>query len=403
MSNKKIYFKFIFASLIIILAFNVFYAFLYRYEYRTYTTNFNMKLNELIFSINEKYPELDKTEIIKILNSDNEYEVNILREYGIDINNDAFLLKNDYEFNKFIKINIALITALGIILISIFILYNYQKDRKLKEIQNYLEEINKKNYKLDIEDNREGELSILKNEVYKTTVFLKEQAENTMQDKTNLKDSISDISHQLKTPLTSISILLDNIIENPGMEEATRNEFIKDIRREIININFLVQALLKLSKFDANAIEFTNKEVNIKQMIETSIKNIMPLCDLKKVEIELIGDSKDKLVCDEKWQTEAITNILKNSVEYSNTGDTIYIKFKENKLYTQIDIKDNGKGIDKEDLPHIFDRFYKGKNSSKNSIGIGLALSKTIIEKSGGRISAESKLGEGTTFVIRYF
>ena len=403
MNNKSIYLKYLFVSLVIVLVFNIFCVFLYKYEYRTYNTNFNMKLNEIIFAVSEKYPDIDKTELIKILNSNNKYEDSILREYGIDINDDAFVLKNDIEFEQFIKINIITVTSLGIVLITIFVIYNYQKDRKLKEIQNYLEEINKKNYKLDIEDNREGELSILKNEVYKTTVFLKEQAENSMQDKINLKDSISDISHQLKTPLTSISNLLDNIIENPNMDTATRNEFVKDIRREIININFLVQALLKLSKFDANAVEFINKEVNIKQMLDSAVKNIMPLCDLKKVEIELIGDDKDKLVCDERWQIEAISNILKNSVEYSNAGDTIYVKFKENNLYTQIDIKDSGKGIDKEDLPHIFDRFYKGKNSSKNSIGIGLALSKTIIEKSGGNISAESKLGEGTSFVIRYF
>ncbi len=403
MNNKSIYLKYLFVSLVIVLVFNIFCVFLYKYEYRTYNTNFNMKLNEIIFAVSEKYPDIDKTELIKILNSNNKYEDSILREYGIDINDDAFVLKNDIEFEQFIKINIITVTSLGIVLITIFVIYNYQKDRKLKEIQNYLEEINKKNYKLDIEDNREGELSILKNEVYKTTVFLKEQAENSMQDKINLKDSISDISHQLKTPLTSISILLDNIIENPNMDTATRNEFVKDIRREIININFLVQALLKLSKFDANAVEFINKEVNIKQMLDSAVKNIMPLCDLKKVEIELIGDDKDKLVCDERWQIEAISNILKNSVEYSNAGDTIYVKFKENNLYTQIDIKDSGKGIDKEDLPHIFDRFYKGKNSSENSIGIGLALSKTIIEKSGGNISAESKLGEGTSFVIRYF
>lgn len=403
MNNKSIYLKYLFVSLVIVLVFNIFCVFLYKYEYRTYNTNFNMKLNEIIFAVSEKYPDIDKTELIKILNSNNKYEDSILREYGIDINDDAFVLKNDIEFEQFIKINIITVTSLGIVLITIFVIYNYQKDRKLKEIQNYLEEINKKNYKLDIEDNREGELSILKNEVYKTTVFLKEQAENSMQDKINLKDSISDISHQLKTPLTSISILLDNIIENPNMDTATRNEFVKDIRREIININFLVQALLKLSKFDANAVEFINKEVNIKQMLDSAVKNIMPLCDLKKVEIELIGDDKDKLVCDERWQIEAISNILKNSVEYSNAGDTIYVKFKENNLYTQIDIKDSGKGIDKDDLPHIFDRFYKGKNSSKNSIGIGLALSKTIIEKSGGNISAESKLGEGTSFVIRYF
>ena len=347
MNNKSIYLKYLFVSLVIVLVFNIFCVFLYKYEYRTYNTNFNMKLNEIIFAVSEKYPDIDKTELIKILNSNNKYEDSILREYGIDINDDAFVLKNDIEFEQFIKINIITVTSLGIVLITIFVIYNYQKDRKLKEIQNYLEEINKKNYKLDIEDNREGELSILKNEVYKTTVFLKEQAENSMQDKINLKDSISDISHQLKTPLTSISILLDNIIENPNMDTATRNEFVKDIRREIININFLVQALLKLSKFDANAVEFINKEVNIKQMLDSAVKNIMPLCDLKKVEIELIGDDKDKLVCDERWQIEAISNILKNSVEYSNAGDTIYVKFKENNLYTQIDIKDSGKGIDK--------------------------------------------------------
>ena len=169
MNNKLIYLKYLFVSLVIVLVFNIFCVFLYKYEYRTYNTNFNMKLNEIIFAVSEKYPDIDKTELIKILNSNNKYEDSILREYGIDINDDAFVLKNDIEFEQFIKINIITVTSLGIVLITIFVIYNYQKDRKLKEIQNYLEEINKKNYKLDIEDNREGELSILKNEVYKTT------------------------------------------------------------------------------------------------------------------------------------------------------------------------------------------------------------------------------------------
>lgn len=293
--------------------------------------------------------------------------------------------------------------VVSICLVIIFIVYNANKDKKLKKITEYIEEINKKNYKLDIDSNTEDELSILQNEVYKITILLKEQAENSLNDKISLKNSISDISHQLKTPLTSITILLDNIIGNPDMNIDTRNEFISDIRREIININFLVQALLKLSKFDANAVEFTQKEVKISKIIDSAIKNVMPLCDLQKVEIKVEVNENDTMVCDEKWQIEAISNILKNSVEYSNSGDTILVRANKYKLYTQIDIKDNGKGITKEDIPHIFERFYKGKNSSKNSIGIGLALSKTIIDKNGGNIAVESKVGEGTRFVIKYF
>ena len=187
------------------------------------------------------------------------------------------------------------------------------------------------------------------------------------------------------------------------MDVNTRHEFISDIRREIVNINFLVQALLKLSKFDANAVEFIEKEVKLSKIIDSAIKNVMPLCDLQKVEINIEVNESDTLLCDEKWQVEAISNILKNSVEYSNSGGTILVRAQKYKLYTQIDIKDNGKGIEKEEIPHIFERFYKGKNSSKNSIGIGLALSKTIIEKNNGNISVESKVGEGTRFVIKYF
>ena len=146
-----------------------------------------------------------------------------------------------------------------VVLISIFLKYNHSKDKKLKEITKYIEEINNKNYKLDIEDNTEDELSILKNEIYKTTIMLKEVAENSMKDKTCLKDSLSDISHQLKTPLTSIIIMLDNILDNPNMDDATKNEFIKDIKREIVNINFLVESLLKISKLDASSVTFINK------------------------------------------------------------------------------------------------------------------------------------------------
>lgn len=389
-------------SLIVIILSLVCFGLLNYYEYMKYTQNFNNKINSIYVKVLEKNPNIDKLELVEILNSSSNTE-NGLKDYGINLQKDSVLLENEKEFRIFRKINIIYLAVVSICLMVIFIVYNANKDRKLRKITEYIEEINKKNYKLDIDSNTEDELSILQNEIYKTTILLKEQAENSLNDKVSLKNSISDISHQLKTPLTSITILLDNIIGNPDMDVNTRNEFISDIRREIININFLVQALLKLSKFDANAVEFIQKEVKISKIIDSAVKNVMPLCDLQKVEIKVEVNENDTMFCDEKWQIEAISNILKNSVEYSNSGDIILIRANKYKLYTQIDIKDNGKGIEKEEIPHIFERFYKGKNSSKSSIGIGLALSKTIINQDGGNIAVESKVGKGTRFVIKYF
>lgn len=401
--KKKIEFKkALIISFIVIALSSICFGLLNYFEYMKYTQNFNMKINGICIKVLEKYPQIDKNELMEILNSKNNSS-NVLKEYGINLQKDNVLLENEKEFRNFQKINIIYIVIVCLCLMLIFIIYNSNKDRKLRKITEYIEEINRKNYKLDIDSNSEDELSILQNEIYKTTILLKEQAENSLSDKISLKNSISDISHQLKTPLTSITILLDNIIGNPDMDVNTRHEFISDIRREIVNINFLVQALLKLSKFDANAVEFIEKEVKLSKIIDSAIKNVMPLCDLQKVEINIEVNESDTLLCDEKWQVEAISNILKNSVEYSNSGGTILVRAKKYKLYTQIDIKDNGKGIEKEEIPHIFERFYKGKNSSKNSIGIGLALSKTIIEKNNGNISVESKVGEGTRFVIKYF
>ena len=210
-------------------------------------------------------------------------------------------------------------------------------------------------------------------------------AENSKQDKINLKDSLSDISHQLKTPLTSVTVMIDNILENPNMDEKIKTQFIKDIKREIININFLIDSLLKLSKLDANSIHFINKEEPVKEIIEESIKNVEILCDLKNVKINCTGDENIKIICDKKWGIEAITNILKTGIEHSNENSKIDINFEKNKIYTKIEIKDYGIGIDEKDLPHIFERFYKGKNSSSDSVGIGLALSKSIIEKMNRR------------------
>ena len=272
-------------------------------------------------------------------------------------------------------------------------LYDRRKDKEISEITKYIEEINRKNYSLKIDEISEDELSILKNEIYKTTVMLKESASNSLKDKVQLKESLEDISHQIKTPLTSILVILDNLIDDPNMEKDVRDDFIKDIKREVTNINFLVQSLLKLSKFDSNTIHFIKEDIFIKNIVDESIKNVAVACDLKNISILTEGNEKFKVNCDFMWEVEAITNIIKNCVEHSKENGKIIIGYEQNNVYSSITIQDFAGGIDKEDLPHIFQRFYKGKNASKDSVGIGLALAKTIIEKDN----------IGTKFIIKYF
>ena len=403
MKNKVELKKYIVKSILIItLALIIFGVYQYC-QYRIYTTNFNNKIGSIMTKIIQEYPNIDKNDLIKIVNSKESTNINLFKEYGIDLNKDSLILINDKFLKYSIIFGLLILFIVQCFLVVIFLKYNSNKDKKLKEITKYIEDINNRNYRLDIDDNTEDELSILKNEIYKTTIMLKEVAENSLKDKTNLKDSLSDISHQLKTPLTSITIMLDNILDNPYMKQETRIDFIKNIKKQIININFLIQSLLKLSKLDANAINFLNKDETLTSIVNQAIENVSILSELKNVKINISGDNEVKIYCDAKWQIEAITNILKNAIEHSKESSIIDVYFEENNMYSQIKIKDYGIGIDNDDLPHIFERFYKGKNSSNDSIGIGLALSKSIIEKNGGSIEVNSEVNKGTEFVIKYF
>lgn len=395
MKNKTI--KKYILSLIILLIFNVSLIFiLNRYEYKMYTKNYNDKINTIISNIKNKYPDIEESDIIEIINSEEDSE-DILSKYGIDS-----ITKNDKVNNKIRIISLIIIITFDSLIILIFYLYDKNKSKKIKEITKMISKINNRQFDIDINDFNEGELSILKNEISKTTIMLRQVADNSINDKLNLKDSLGDISHQLKTPLTSITIMIDNILDNPDMDEKTRKRFLINIKREILNINFLVMSLLKLSKFDANIVKFNKESVYLKDIINESIKNVSMIKELKNITIKVSGDDNIKLLCDFKCQVESITNILKNSIEHTKEYGIVEVNYSENKLYTRILIKDNGKGIDSDDLPHIFDRFYKGENSSDDSFGIGLSLSKTIIEKEGGSITAKSTPNIGTIFTIKY-
>ena len=402
MKNKIELKKMCITSCIVIIIFLITFSILIYKQYKTYTYNFNQKIAGIIDNVLEKYPDIEKREIVEILNSSDKTNNEILREYGIELDKDSVILENNTDFQKFIIIDVSTLIVFILILSIIVFKYNHSESKKINEITKYIEEINRGNYKLNIEENTEDELSILKNELYKITIKLKEVAENSQKDKTTLKDSLSDISHQIKTPITSILIMLDNILSDENMPEDIKKDFIKDIKREIINIKFLVESILKLSKIDSNSIKFIKKEVFIKDIINEAVKNVSMLSELKNIEIIVSGDDSIKTICDLKWQVEAITNILKNCIEHSYENRKIYINYNQNNMYTELKIEDNGTGIDAKDLLHIFERFYKGKNSSSDSVGIGLALSKSIIESNNGYIQVDSELNKGTTFIIKY-
>lgn len=402
MSNKIELKKSIIISLVITIIFSIFMAIINIYEYKEYTKNFNKNIASIIDVIQSKYPEISTDEIIGILNSEKIPQNNSLKKYGIDLEKNTVILENNKINNKFIKIEIILLITTSVSLLIVFILYERKQDKEIDKITKYLEAINDKNYTLKIDENSEEELSILKNELYKVTVMLRENASNTLKDKINLKRALEDISHQLKTPLTSILIILDNLIDNPEMDYQTRVEFLHDLKRETTRIQSLIQSILKLSKFDSNTVQFIKQDIYLKQIIDEVIKNTGSLADLKNIKINVEGNKKIKLNCDLLWQIEAITNILKNCIEHSKENTQIDIKYNNNSVYSYITITDYGEGISKEDLPHIFERFYRGKNSSNESIGIGLSLSKTIIESNNGIVSVESN-SDKTTFIIKYF
>lgn len=401
MANKIFLKKYLLGSLFVIFILTGVGLVLNWGEYRAYNEAYNRKVSAMVVLLEEKYPEITENEIMEILNEEGE-ETELFQKYGIDIKKESVVLENDATFKWAAVMNAALLVLFGGMLIALFYFYNHRKDKEIAEITKCIEQINRKNYALSIDDISEDELSILKSEIYKTTLMLKEQAENSNREKLELKDSLSDISHQLKTPLTSILIMLDNIIEDPDMPQEIRADFIMDIKREISNISFLVQSLLKLSKLDTNTVDFRKESVEAEKLVEEAVRNVASLCDLRDVSVTVETKGDARIFCDFRWQVEALTNIIKNCVEHSPSGEKVKVSVSENSVYTGIFVEDHGVGIVPEDLPHIFERFYKGKNATKDSVGIGLALAKTIVEKDNGSISVDSD-ETGTKFSIKFF
>lgn len=292
---------------------------------------------------------------------------------------------------------------MGASLVMINVLYTAYRYKEMEKLADYLVKMQNGDRSLELRDNKEGELSILKNELYKLSVKLNTQAELLLRDKTYLADSLSDISHQLKTPLTSMMMMVE-FLEQDQLPEEKRREFLHNISIGIERMEWLVQALLKLSKLDADAVTFKTEKVEVSQLLQAAVQPLLIPMEIRGVNLELEQASETVyMYSDVQWTTEALTNIIKNCMEHTKSGGTIRISYNDNNLYTKIQITDTGTGINPEDLPHIFERFYKGKNSRSDSVGIGLALSKEIITRQKGKIEVSSSIGKGTVFEVRFY
>ncbi len=398
MKNKNTN-NFIIISFIIFILSIIINISLNNYYKNRYNKIVNNNINGIVGIIKDKYPNIKDEEIIKIINS--ETINNNLKKYGIDNNSSSINSLNKEYKNNLIVSNI-IISVIFIIYILLFIINMKKRDKNIKKLVKVIEKINNKDYSLEINYNSEDELSNLKNELYKVTIMLKNEALNKEIEKEVIKNGVANISHQIKTPLTSIAILIDNIIEDKDMEDSIRQEFLKDIRRTIDDINYLVVSLLKLARFDAHVIKLKGEKINASLLIEKVVSKLKNIGDLKNIKYNINVDKNIYFIGDFMWEVEAISNILKNAIEYSNNDGSIDIDVVKNNFYTKITIKDHGRGMKGKDIKNIFKRFYKGEASDINSYGIGLSLSNTIIENDNGFIKVKSSVNEGTTFEIKY-
>jgi signal transduction histidine kinase len=291
-------------------------------------------------------------------------------------------------------------TGTALLIIGAAVGFTVWRYRKIARLSSLLRRINGGDHSLDPRDEAEGELSILKSELYKTTVMLREQNERLQRDKTALTQLLTDVSHQLKTPLTSLFVMTD-LLSDPKLPEERRAEFIPHIQAQLERLQWLVNALLKLSRLDAGTVQFQSEDVPGEELLKRAIAPLLIPMELKSQSLHMNTGSV-RLRCDPHWTAEALLNIAKNCMEHMQEGGDLTLICSQNPLYTQITVKDTGPGIDPEDLPHIWDRFYRGKNAREDSVGVGLALAASIVQGQDGSVSAHLPPEGGTAFEIRF-
>lgn len=250
---------------------------------------------------------------------------------------------------------------------------------------------------------REGTAGVLYSNYYKMVRALMDSRDRVLDEKKFLRDIISDISHQLKTPLASLNVFIDLLVENklPGDEE--RRKVLCEAQNQLSRMEWMVMSMLKLARIEAGAVEFEKKETNVFGMLSEAVGGVRVLTDKKKQNLKLTCDESCTMNVDSDWLIEAITNLLKNASDYSEHGTNIELRFEDNNVCQRIYVIDEGNGIEEKELPNIFKRFYRVKREvNPNSVGIGLSLTKSIVNGMGGGIRVDSEIGKGTCFTITF-
>lgn len=370
--------------------------------YNDYKKSVNNVISGVINEVKEKYPKVEEDELVDLFNNEDNYQDNqTLIKYGLNHEEISIVKGLEESYQRNVWVMVFLLLSLLVTVIIVIIYYVINEERKLLKLSNYVNDLVLKKDSLKLDENEEGMISKLQNDLYKLTVVLRETYDNESREKLEMKKSLEDISHQLKTPLTAMMITLDNL-SNDELKPDLRKSFLEDVKRQVDKMNFLIKSLLKLSRFDAGVIKFKSENIRVKSLVNDVIKSVSVLAEINDVKIKANGDDNTSFTGDYNWQLEAVTNVVKNAVEHSTPGETVTIKFRENAVYTLISVVNHGNVINEQDMKNIFTRFYKGKNATYESIGIGLSLSKSIIEKGGGYVRVSSSKKDGTRFDIKY-
>lgn len=374
------------------------------YRFSRMNEESHMAAARLLEMVKDRYPELEEQEWIRLLNQESGDGLKgreLLNRYGIfqDQALSAGLVRQQRDLRWWATL--ALFLACGGTAASLFY-YLRGRQRQIDCLAEYIRSVQRGDYSLEIDTNDVDELSGLKNELYKVTVTLRESAERARSQKKALADSVSDISHQLKTPLASVMILLDNLTDSPDMEEKTRRKFMGEITSQLSRISWLAAVMLKLSRLDAGVVKFHRQRLDVGQLLKQVAKRLEILAEWKRVSLELQTKPDIFLTGDESWLAEALSNIVKNAIEHSPAGSAVLLTAEDNEVYTAISVRDFGPGMTPEEQKHIFQRFYRSPYAGEDSTGIGLSLAKEIIERQNGYLTADSKQGEGTLMWVRF-
>ena len=287
----------------------------------------------------------------------------------------------------------------GLAVTVLFTIYTHRRYKSIARLNDYLQRLAHGEKALDIRDNAEGELSILKNEIYKVTIAQAEQAETLSRDKLELANALADISHQLKTPLTAIGVMVD-LLSDENLTDEKRQEFVDNIRASQNRMEWLVLTLLKMARLDAGAVELKPEPVLLSKLVERALLPLLIPIELKEQNVTVTGNDAS-VACNPEWTAEALSNIIKNAVENTPMNGHIRVEYGVNPLYTYITVRDGGPGVDKADLPYLFKRFYRGKNASRESAGIGLSMSLAVMRKQNGDIEVTND--NGGVFTLKFF